>query len=209
MFLLPMHAYIYLYCIVIFWAHMSGLPPITTKLSRVESASLRLGDGVASNSMLESIKLSNAVSRTLKNTRLILFAALVCVFHVFFYNPLMAIMLLIDIRFDILKFRKNSQHQSPLISEASVTIIRLFNVPLQNHHFEQANHHEFIIYGPWHPRCYVFCNSDGEGSFPSVDCVSSHLNNCCFHDGCFIDWIGLRDNLQETRDFPIKHGSFL
>jgi hypothetical protein len=45
---------------------------------------LRLGDGVASNSMLESIKLSNAVSRTLKNTRLILFAALVCVFHVFF-----------------------------------------------------------------------------------------------------------------------------
>ena len=81
-----MHIYIYVYCIVIFWAHMSSLTPITTKLSRVESASLRLGDGVVSNSMLESIKLSNDVSRTLKNTRLILFAALVCVFHVFFFT---------------------------------------------------------------------------------------------------------------------------
>ena len=114
-------------------------------------------------------------------------------------------MLLIDIRLDILKFRKNSQHQSPSISEASVPTLWLFNVPLENHHFEQAHHHEFIIYGPWHPRCYVFCNSDGEGSFSSVDCVSSHLNNCCFHDGCFIDWIGLREHLQETIDFRCSY----
>jgi hypothetical protein len=25
----------------------------------------------------------------------------------------------------------------------------------------------------------------------------------------FLDWIGLRENLQETIDFPIKYGAFL
>ena len=34
----------------------------------------------------------------------------------------------------------------------------------------------------------------------------------CFIDllmGTWIQWIGLRENLQETIDFPIKYGAFL
>ena len=33
--------------------------------------------------------------------------------------------------------------------------------------------------------------------------MEAYIETCIFH------WIGLRENLQETIDFPIKYGAFL
>ena len=43
--------------------------------------------------------------------------------------------------------------------------------------------------------------------YPSIHL--SVFQNICEEMGCYTDWIGLRENLPETIDFPVKYGSFL
>ena len=49
-----------------------------------------------------------------------------------------------------------------------------------------------------------------EGATSCLDSMKIPVLDCTSRYHCFINqWIGLRENLQETIDFPIKYGAFL
>ena len=59
-------------------------------------------------------------------------------------------------------------------------------------------------------------NSLGPEAVIASSRASAASADCCLWDGCgfiymcwLVQWIGLRENLQETIDFPIKYGAFL
>ena len=49
-----------------------------------------------------------------------------------------------------------------------------------------------------------------EGATSCLDSMKIPVLDCTSRYHCFINqWIGLRENLQETIDFPMKYGAFL